>query len=429
MLTSLMFADEFSVFVELNNFLENEKTVNEIVYKIPYEGLGYVSQNNQRISIVKVEYQIFKDKQLVTQDTLTHNIIQTRKSKRNFLVNKINPVISESGYQMKLKFIDELAKGEYAWETDLQVLPKKTLLSTLEFNSEIFESDDKENQFYRENQIFIPNPHHNYFLPEQSNLIVYYEIYNLKQEKDISEITESLSISLGDSLVFQKFRDVKLTGDKNSNYYEIDISNFVPGLYKVNLQVIDRLGRLTLSRDDVFVVRETKEEMLSIFGEVQKDYTLIKFFLSNSEKNVWKKLSLEGKVNFINHFWKTNDSNPATEENEFMDLIKERVEIANNRYGSINITGWKTDMGRIYIRNGDPDEVIKDETNSSYNKYSSKRYYIWKFYQGMKVYVFIDKYTNGNYKMIYKRNDELENTAYGWRDMLGEDFDESQLDF
>ena len=50
-------------------------------------------------------------------------------------------------------------------------------------------------------------------------------------------------------------------------------------------------------------------------------------------------------------------------------------------------------------------------------------------YLVVDVYLFIDKMGNGKYKLIYIKNDDLENSLMDWEKQLGDDFDMSVLDF
>ncbi|MCK9309454.1 MAG: GWxTD domain-containing protein, partial [Candidatus Cloacimonetes bacterium] len=104
-----------------------------------------------------------------------------------------------------------------------------------------------------------------------------------------------------------------------------------------------------------------------------------------------------------------------------------RIDFANRRYGS-SLAGWKSDMGRVYIRNGAPDDIERD-TSSDQARFVRKDYQIWKYYTNQQpVYVFVDTQMSGKYKLIYADSDDLENSDPDWMRYLGTDFDESRLD-
>ena len=429
-ISSFLVADEFEVFVEINSFLDGSRnTINDIVFKVPHENLGYVNDNGKRISVLKTKYRVLKGNKVLIEDTLTNNIIRTKKSKNNYFVDKLSLTIKSPDLEIEIYFEDDLSNKIFQWESKLEYIDSKAFLSSIEFNKKIEKANGRYDKFIRDGNLFLPNPHHNYFLPNEDSLYYYYEFYNLKQTEGFSKISVTSKISKNDTLIFQIFDEKKLNKEYGADYQSINIADFKAGLYKIEIQLVDMIGRKTSIVEDVFVIRERENDLISIFGNIDDDYALIKYFLSNSERNVWKKLSLEGKLNFIDHFWKVSDSNPATSENEFFDLITQRVEFANKEYGTINVKGWQSDMGRIIIRNGMPDDVIEDETNSTYSRYVAKDYEIWKYYNGMKVYLFIDKMNNNRFKLIYIKNDDLENSAMDWEKLMGEDFDDSLLEY
>ncbi|MBM3760007.1 MAG: GWxTD domain-containing protein [Acidobacteria bacterium] len=59
---------------------------------------------------------------------------------------------------------------------------------------------------------------------------------------------------------------------------------------------------------------------------------------------------------FIEEFWKRRDETPDTLENEAKEEHYRRIRYANERFRSSQ-SGWKTDLGRVYITYGPPDEI------------------------------------------------------------------------
>ena len=92
-----------------------------------------------------------------------------------------------------------------------------------------------------------------------------------------------------------------------------------------------------------------------------------------------------------------------------LDQISERVDYANYYYSHFE-RGWTSDMGRIHIRRGKPDD-IEVGTSSDEARFVRKDYQIWK-YQGRQkaVYLFTDIQMNGNYRLIYVEGDQRESS-------------------
>jgi len=129
----------------------------------------------------------------------------------------------------------------------------------------------------------------------------------------------------------------------------------------------------------------------------------------------------------LERFWFTRDSNPATEKNEFLEEIKERIAYCNLHFSHFK-DGWETDMGRIYIRNGKADEVIKANTGLN-ARYIQRDYQIWKYRMDKNItYIFLDLQTSGNFKIIYSDNDFHETSWQNFDSYLGDDFDWSLIE-
>ena len=187
---------------------------------------------------------------------------------------------------------------------------------------------------------------------------------------------------------------------------------------------------LVAEEGSITLVPETKPDSTEIsagvFSDLEDDYRLVKLFLSSQQKKKYKNFTDDEKKRFVNDFWLQNDPNPVTEVNEFVEAIKARVNFSNASFSHFK-DGWKTDRGRIFIKYGQPFEVIKENTGM-YSKYSQKEYEIWKYrVDSNRTFIFIDLQTHGDYRLIYSENDDTEITLPDWKDYLGLDFDESIL--
>ena len=163
-----------------------------------------------------------------------------------------------------------------------------------------------------------------------------------------------------------------------------------------------------------------------VFDDLKDEYKLVSYFLSPNQRRYYKKLDEENKWEYISAFWKAQDPNPATESNEFLLEIIARIEYCNKHYSHFN-KGWKTDIGRIYIKHGKPFEILKLNTGSS-TKFAQKEYQIWKYrISSFQTYLFIDLHQHGDYRLIYSDGDEAEGSWADWLNYLGSDFDEGLL--
>ena len=90
--------------------------------------------------------------------------------------------------------------------------------------------------------------------------------------------------------------------------------------------------------------------------------------ITRAEEDAYRKLrSNEERENFIDEFWRRRDPDPDTQENEYKDEYYERMQYANEHFGS-GKPGWLTDRGRIYLKWGKPDEIESHPSGGSYQQ-------------------------------------------------------------
>ena len=87
----------------------------------------------------------------------------------------------------------------------------------------------------------------------------------------------------------------------------------------------------------------------------------VRYIITKQEIKAYKALETElERATFIDWFWKRRDLEPTTPENEFQARYEKRTFEAVRKFSETTIPGWKTDMGKIYMLVGPPDEVIND---------------------------------------------------------------------
>jgi GWxTD domain-containing protein len=72
------------------------------------------------------------------------------------------------------------------------------------------------------------------------------------------------------------------------------------------------------------------------------------------------------RAQFVEQFWLRRDPTPDTPRNEFKEEHYRRIAYANLRFPTATGTaGWRTDLGRIYILYGPPDEIDDHSTGDT----------------------------------------------------------------
>jgi GWxTD domain-containing protein len=93
------------------------------------------------------------------------------------------------------------------------------------------------------------------------------------------------------------------------------------------------------------------------------------YIISPEERCAYLQLESDAERDqFIEQFWYRRAANPESLENDFQQEHYRRIIFANCNFGT-DISGWKTDRGRIYIVYGPPDTIVLhpagDPTQSS----------------------------------------------------------------
>lgn len=99
------------------------------------------------------------------------------------------------------------------------------------------------------------------------------------------------------------------------------------------------------------------------FDQPTKDWYQgpVRYIITRTEVKSYKALETDAeRATFIDWFWQRRDIEPTTPENEFRARYEKRAFEATRKFSATTIPGWKTDMGKIYMLVGPPDETIND---------------------------------------------------------------------
>jgi GWxTD domain-containing protein len=94
----------------------------------------------------------------------------------------------------------------------------------------------------------------------------------------------------------------------------------------------------------------------------------VAYIISDAERAAFKKLQSDAeREHFIEQFWLRRDPTPGTPENEFKQEHYRRIAYTNDHF-TANVSGWKTDRGRVYITYGPPDEKESHPSGGQYQR-------------------------------------------------------------
>jgi GWxTD domain-containing protein len=154
--------------------------------------------------------------------------------------------------------------------------------------------------------------------------------------------------------------------------------------------------------------------------------TEVVYIITGKERDVFRELGTDRERElFIEAFWKQRDPTPGTPRNEFKEEHYKRLKYANEYLGrGTPKPGWKTDMGRVYVILGPP-QNIEDHTDIN-GVYPVQ---IWD-YAGDPAYglptgfriIFFKKHGLGEYVLYSPVNDGPESLIADWGTGLTADY-------
>lgn len=176
-----------------------------------------------------------------------------------------------------------------------------------------------------------------------------------------------------------------------------------PGVYRFIVELTKPLPSPAGHKKPVPIRREkmfTVEQTASTIGlDSKAAIDVIRYIASDPEiKEMDRLQTADQRRTFWEEFWKRRDPTPDTPQNEAMDEFYRRVEYANQHFKA-GEPGWKTDMGRIYIMYGQPDEVVRNPI-----RFEGPPEEIWYYYGERKTFVFVDKGGFGQYELDANRS-------------------------
>jgi GWxTD domain-containing protein len=136
----------------------------------------------------------------------------------------------------------------------------------------------------------------------------------------------------------------------------VDLSTTPAGGYDLELRVWQEGDASPLLRRARFSVAWQADSWLRNPREVQDD---VHFLLGAEGEEAFALLSPGEQERYLEDFWAARDPVPGTPENEARTTFLRRVDHANRSYTRPGLgKGMFSDMGRTYIRYGEPSEVL-----------------------------------------------------------------------
>jgi GWxTD domain-containing protein len=425
---NLFAAEKLGMFIEVKRFLNEKKnTTFDIDYQVPYRNLKFESLPKDKKHIfadLDVKILISNQDSVIIKKDFSNNIgvsnsYDVTSTNKSYL-DRISLTLAKPGMSIKILFNDVKGDKSYEWDSKLELLKTTDKLSDVEILNSISPDTTLYSQkFIQDGMSYIPEPSGLVSKDIQDSMYLYCEAYaKYDESKVVLTILKDTETILIQSNVLQKGMIT------NHLLYPINLSALDTGKYHGTIELTDQEGIFTKAYE--FILTEQTERLYFIFTESDDEYQLLKYIGNVKPLTSWKSMSKEAKRRYISQFWVTMASQRNQSVEEILKIYRDRVEYSNNKFSHFE-KGWKTDRGRIYIRNGMPADITDDSTQDT--RFVKKDYEVWKYTtNNHPAYIFVDIAMNGNYKLVYAKNDEQESTNPDWRKYMGNDFDETTLE-
>lgn len=401
-------------------------TLLHIDYQIPYRNLVFVAQESGYFAKVDVSVSIPKGDSLIVIKDLLDNVGITNKndaSSDKSHTNRVSFLLDESVEKLHFRAEDLNSGKVFSWPIDGRPLAEDELLSDIQLCSVVQTDSTSMSKFRKGNLLYKSEPSLIFDKMILDNVHLYLEAYVPEHLQGAGMM--NLYIEKDSLIVKDDYFDIHIDAPQKALHLQIPTGKLEAGFYLGTLSL--QIGDSFQEKEFDFFITEKGEPLYFLMTDPDEELQLLRYFTSGSSPVDWSRYDDATKRRYLSSIWKHLGASAGMSAEAILSLVEERVNYANTHFKYFK-EGWKTDMGRIYIRNGAADEVEKDSIQEL-TRYVSKDYQIWKYRGRVKAaYVFVDVQMNGNYQLIYVRGDEMESSRPDFRRYLGDDFDVSKLE-
>ncbi len=381
-------------YIDFINYKSNieGKTKVSLLLQVPYASVqfkknskGYFSKYSVTLTFFDADKKNVILEKLWTENIFTPNFKQTF-SKSNSNISFRSLKLKPGEYTVVCVIEDRNSSNPISFQSKIKVRGFSDAISKVKVSDVIF----VKNRIKRNGkESIVPNVSH-IFSPNNKTIELYYEIYSDKVRTiNIQNVVNDI--------------------DRNKSLRQVQTINLKTGKNIIN----SFLNDAELSLGDFELVIKVKNENDSTLTGIKSKFTVSIPNLPISLKKIDTAIeqmkyiaepsaidsmedapTYDAKLKMFLSFWKKQDPDAATVENEVMNEYYRRIEYASKNFKSYN-SGWNTDMGMVYVTLGPPDQVERNPM-----AIDTKPYEIWQYYNVNKQFVFQDETGFGDYRLL-----------------------------
>jgi GWxTD domain-containing protein len=222
---------------------------------------------------------------------------------------------------------------------------------------------------------------------------VYYEVYNAEKYETLTLKYTITQRTRREQVIDTYRRTLTPAGRQTRVLDTLSSQKIKGGDYLLTIGIEDKNQRIIDESSIVFLVRVQGASFL--IQDIDKAIEQLEYIATWEEISKMREAKThEEKVRLFNEFWKRYDPSPGTEENELQLEYYSRIEYANQNFSSY-VEGWRTDMGRIFVKYGMPDVIERQPPMMN-----QRTYEIWEYQQHNLRLIFVDVSGFGNYRLL-----------------------------
>jgi GWxTD domain-containing protein len=368
----------FSADVSVAPAANGEGTIT-VSYSVTYDALHFLRHEGgyrARYEITAILYN--KDGRQVTGDSWRRTVMaatyEETNERRTAAADELPFSVPAGRYTLKLELtsVDTRATGRIERAVTVpRMKPGELTLGTVLFETN--GSDVTQGEAGT-----VPNPSRVYG-EDKPDARVVVPVYGTPD----SRYAVAMTVKDERGLLKKSHRDtVVQTGFLQEYVFEFSVLDLEVGPHVLEVEVFPTpTGRAVSAKSRFRVVTSP----LSWGEDEEKMLAQISYVATRDEMDVLASVPPEERGPVWDEFWAERDPDPHTVVNEFKAEFLRRLGYANAQFRSI-VEGWQTDMGRVYIQEGEPDDVDSQPIGQMLNAWE-----IWYYYADHTKYVFVDR--------------------------------------
>jgi len=340
-------------------------------------------------------------------------------------INQVKVAIPPGDYRLTVGVGDVRGGGSRISNVDLAVPPPAPgpFASGIELASSVAPIEaGVRGEFVKNGLNVIPNPT-KIVSDGEGSLPIYYELYRLPLEEGVkAAFVVRYDVS---QLNGRRFVRVERVLEADAPHVvrvdTLNLAGIPPGSYELDLLLEGRDGEEILRAKKEFMVYHeyTDGELIELKGKFmpfsleeekqkRKELALV---ASEAELAAFDALPAEEKPIFVESFWERRDPDKSTATNEFKNAFYQRYYYVQEHFTTPFREGVATDMGRVYLKYGEPDEILRSpmgmrsEPTIDTSTWQSEPFEAWEYFTAAGVdnqyvlFVFVDKDGDGTFEL------------------------------